>query len=195
MVYPAPMSAPHPLRRIGLLGFDGVAAIDLTGVAEAFSIADGHGWRETPSRYAPIVIGLTPAPFTAESGLRLIPETTLAKAPPLDTIIVPGGPGLREPETNAAVASWLKTRAASTRRIVSVCTGLYGLAASGLLDGRRATTHWLHAADAARRFPRVEIAPDAIFIKDGKFYTSAGMTAAIDLAQRGISASFASQRG
>ena len=91
---------------------------------------------------------------------------------------MPGGPGLREPETNAAVASWLKTRAASTRRIVSVCTGLYGLAASGLLDGRRATTHWLHAADAARRFPRVEIAPDAIFIKDGKFYTSAGMTAA-----------------
>lgn len=182
MGYPAPMSAPRPLRRIGLLGFDGVAAIDLTGVAEAFSIADGHGWREAPSRYAPIVIGLTPAPFTAESGLRLIPETTLAKAPPLDTIIVPGGPGLREPEINAAVASWLKTRAASTRRIVSVCTGLYGLAASGLLDGRRATTHWLHAADAARRFPRVEIAPDAIFIKDGKFYTSAGMTAAIDLA-------------
>ncbi len=151
-------------------------------MAEAFSIADGHDWREPPTRYAPMVIGLTPAPFTAESGLRLMPETTLAKAPPLDTIVVPGGPGLREPETNAAVASWLKTRAASTRRIVSVCTGLYGLAASGLLDGRRATTHWLHAADAAQPLSAVKIEPDAIFIKDGKFYTSAGMTAAIDLA-------------
>ncbi|MEO8925648.1 MAG: helix-turn-helix domain-containing protein [Caulobacteraceae bacterium] len=170
------------LKHIGLLGFDGVAALDLTGVLEAFSIADGRDWRTPPTRYATMVIGLSSSPFIAESGLRFLPDTTLDQAPLLDTIVVPGGPGLRLTETNSRVAEWLRTRVEETRRLVSVCTGLYGLAASGLMDGRRATTHWFHAADAARRFPNVKLVPDAIFIKDPPFYTSAGMTAGIDLA-------------
>jgi transcriptional regulator GlxA family with amidase domain len=168
-------------RHIGLLGFDGVAAIDLVGVLDAFYIAGGNDWRTPSERYTTTVIGLTLEPFQSESGFRLLPHTTLADAPAFDTIVVPGGPGLREEETNALVADWLRTRA-NTRRIVTVCTGLYGLAASGLLDGRRATTHWEHAAAAQRRFPNVHIEPDAIFVRDGKFYSSAGMTAGIDLA-------------
>lgn len=176
------MPAPSSLRRIGLLAFDGVAALDLTGVLEAFALADGGGWRGARTRYDTVVIGLADGPVTAESGQRLLPDTTLAKAPPLDTIVVPGGPGLREAGANAIVAAWLRTRTPETRRLVSVCTGLYGLAASGALDGRRATTHWAHAPHAARRFPKVGIEPDALFIQDGKFFTSAGMTAGIDLA-------------
>ncbi|MDE2463711.1 MAG: helix-turn-helix domain-containing protein [Alphaproteobacteria bacterium] len=164
-----------------MIGFDGVAALDLTGVLDTFYVAGGNDWRTRSDRYETCVIGLSAQPFRAESGLRLVPDATLMDAPAFDTIVVPGGPGLREPDTNGAVASWLRTRA-GTRRIASVCTGLYGLAASGLLDGRRAATHWFHAAHAARRFPKVKITPDAIFVKDGRFYTSAGMTAGIDLA-------------
>ncbi len=169
-------------RQIGVIGYDGVAAIDLTGVMEAFAIADGGGWRGVRTCYATLIVGLSQAPFTAESGVRMLPDVTLETAPPFDTIIIPGGEGLREDDTNAAIAGWLRTRAPDTRRIVSVCTGVYGLAASGLLDGRRATTHWRHAVAVARRFPNVTIEPDAIFIKDGPFYSSAGMTASIDLA-------------
>jgi transcriptional regulator GlxA family with amidase domain len=170
------------LRRIGLLGFDGVAALDLIGVLEAFRIADGADWNAPPQRYETLVVGVGEGPFVAESGIRLLPDVALDRAPAFDTLVVPGGPGLREPETNARVAGWLAERAGATRRLVSVCTGLYGVAASGAMDGRRATTHWRHAADAARRFPRVRIEPDAIFIRDGGLYSSAGMTAGIDLA-------------
>jgi transcriptional regulator GlxA family with amidase domain len=169
------------LRHIGLLGFDGFAAIDLVGVLDAFYIAGGNDWQTPSERYITTVIGLTDQPFRSESGFRLLPHVTLKDAPPLDTIVVPGGPGLREEKTNAIVAEWLRSRA-NTRRVVSVCTGLYGLAASGLLDGRRATTHWEHAAAAQRQFPNVHIEPDAIFVRDGRFYSSAGMTAGIDLA-------------
>jgi transcriptional regulator GlxA family with amidase domain len=170
------------LKRIGLLGFDGVAAIDLVGVLDTFYVAGGNDWRKRSALYETVTVGLSARAFRAESGLRMVPDATLKDAPAFDTIVVPGGAGLREEKVNAAVATWLRTRAKRTRRIVSVCTGLYGLAASGLHDGRRATTHWAHAADAARRFPRVKLEPDAIFIKDGAFYSSAGMTAGIDLA-------------
>ncbi len=169
------------IRHIGFLGFDGVAAIDLVGVLDAFYIAGGNDWRTPSHRYATHVVGLSREPFRSESGLQLVPHATLDDAPLFDTIVVPGGPGLREEKANAMIADWLRSRAGA-RRIVTVCTGLYGLAASGLLDGRRATTHWEFAAHAQRRFPNVRIEPDAIFVRDGKFYSSAGMTAGIDLA-------------
>jgi transcriptional regulator GlxA family with amidase domain len=169
-------------KRIGLLGFDGVAAIDLVGVLDTFYVAGGNDWRTRSALYETVTVGLSARAFRAESGLRMVPDVALKDAPAFDTIVVPGGPGLREDKTNAAVAAWLRGRAKNTRRIVSVCTGFYGLAASGLLDGRRATTHWAHTADAAKRFINVTLEPDAIFIKDGPFYSSAGMTAGIDLA-------------
>src|SRR6202011_3763539 len=99
----------------------------------------------------------------------------------LDTLIVPGGRGLRDAQTNVAIVKWLKAKAAQTRRIVSVCTGIYGLAPTGLLDGRRVTTHWRFAADVAAHFPKLKVDPNALFLKDGCFYTSAGITAGIDL--------------
>ena len=171
-----------PLR-VGIIGFDGLDALDLVGPAEAFATAraeEANG--SSTNAYQVMVIGLSSRPFVAESGVVFHPHTTLQSAPKLDTIIIPGGRGLRRPEVNRAVAMWLKTRARQTRRIVSVCTGIYGLAASGLLDGRRVTTHWRFAVDAARRFPQLRVEPNAIFLKDGKFYTSAGVTAGIDLA-------------
>jgi transcriptional regulator GlxA family with amidase domain len=167
----------QPLR-IGLLGFDGVQTLDLAGPLDAFASANAI----RPGAYAPLVIALDGASFSSEAGLRITPDRALADVGPLDTLILPGGEGLRRPGVAQSMAEAIKRRAPGLRRIVSVCTGLYGLAPSGLADGRRATTHWRFAADLAARFPAIRLEPDAIFIKDGPIYTSAGITAAIDLA-------------
>lgn len=171
----------HP-RRVGFVGFDGITALDLVGPMEAFGAASAdteHGRRRG---YAVLILGLTRQPFRSESGITFRPDTTLDSAPALDTIIVPGGSGLRRQDTARCLAAWLKRRALHTRRIASVCTGIYGLAPSGLLDGRRVTTHWRFAQDVAARFPTLHVEADALFLKDGPFYTSAGITAGIDLA-------------
>jgi len=110
------------------------------------------------------------------------PDAALEDASGIDTLIIPGGSGLRAPTTNACLAEWLRTRSTRIRRIAAVCTGIYGLAPTGLLDGRRVTTHWRYAADVAQRYPKLRVEPDRIFVADGRFFTSAGVTAAIDLA-------------
>jgi transcriptional regulator GlxA family with amidase domain len=164
------------------VGFDEAEALDIAGPAEAFSAAfSGDGGSPARPFYKVVIIGLTNRPFRTSAGIVIQPERTLLNAPPLDTLIVPGGKGLRTEATSSRVAEWVQSRAAGTRRVVSVCTGIYGLAPTGLLDGRRVTTHWRFAADVARRFPRLNVDPHPLFLKDGKYYTSAGVTAGIDL--------------
>jgi transcriptional regulator GlxA family with amidase domain len=141
-----------PLR-IGFIGFDKLNALDLVGPAEAFTTALVDQTNGKSRRgYEVLVIGLTSRTFFAESGIAFHPHTTIQAAPKLDTLIIPGGEGLRRPHVNQAIARWVKRKAAHTRRIVSVCTGIYGLAPTGLLDGRRVTTHWRFAGDVAARF-------------------------------------------
>jgi transcriptional regulator GlxA family with amidase domain len=169
-------------KRIGFIGFEGIVAIDLAGPAEAFTCAQIRERESGPKRcYEVVIIGLSNRPFVAESGLVFKPQKSFKNAPPLDTLIVPGGSGLRKPQIGKPVAAFVKARAKSTRRIVSICTGIYGLAETGLLAGRRVTTHWRHAQNVARRFPNLQVDDNAIFLKDGSFYTSAGATAGIDL--------------
>jgi transcriptional regulator GlxA family with amidase domain len=173
-------------RRIGILGYDGMQALDLVGPAEAFAAVrsdagdEGNGAAERA--YDIVIIGLTGRRFTSETGLTLHADTTVTKPVRLDTLIVPGGRAMRTEQTSAKTATWITGRANGVRRIASVCTGVYGLAPTGLLDGRRVTTHWRFARDLAQRFPKLRVEPDALFIKDGPFYTSAGITAGIDLA-------------
>jgi len=170
-----------PLR-VGFLGFDGVMALDLVGPIDAFTTA---GVDETDGQagayYETVIIGLNRKPFKSESGIVFRPDKTVANAPLLDTLIIPGGFGLRKPNTLKKVSDWLRDQAKKIRRIATVCTGTYGLAASGLLDGQRVTTHWRHARDLARRFPELHVDPNALYLKSGKFYTCAGITAGIDL--------------
>ncbi|HEY1792108.1 MAG TPA: DJ-1/PfpI family protein [Opitutaceae bacterium] len=166
-------------RTIGFLGYDGVTALDMVGPSDVFATASGLGPR--PPAYRLAVISVTGRPFRSDSGFVFQPEFGLRSAPALDTLVIPGGEGLREAATGAAVAAWVRSRAGRIRRVASVCTGIYGLAASGLLDGRRVTTHWSFADDVARRFPRLRMDADAIYVRDGKFYTAAGVTAGIDL--------------
>jgi transcriptional regulator GlxA family with amidase domain len=182
-----------PLR-IGFIGYEQANALDLAGPAEAFACAfRDNGKGQLERCYEIVIIGLTRRAFASESGLIFQPATTLEAAPRLDTIIIPGGCGLREPEVNRKVAAWVSQRAKTTRRVASVCTGIYGLAATGLLDGRRVTTHWRFAADVARRFPALKMNPNALFVKEGQFYTSAGVTAGIDLALAMIEEDFGSK--
>lgn len=167
-------------RRIGFVAFDGITLLDLVGPLEVFAAANqmnsGH-----ERLYDIVVIGSTGRPLTSESGFVFEPTVSFADAGDFDTIVTPGGPGLRKPETNEVVSLWLARQAPKTRRIVSICTGIYGLAAAGLLDGRTATTHWNHAEDAAKRFPRLRIDASRLYHEDPPFFTSAGITAGIDL--------------
>jgi transcriptional regulator GlxA family with amidase domain len=169
-------------KRIGFIGFDGVVAIDLAGPAEAFATAQIREGRDEPRPcYEVLTIGLSNQPFVADSGIVFTPQKTLKTAPALDTLIIPGGKGLQTPRINRMVSGFVKARSGHTRRIVSICTGIYGLASTGLLSGRKVTTHWRYAHDVARRFPDIRVHDNAIFLKDGPFYTSAGATAGIDL--------------
>ena len=161
-----------------LLGYAGVQTLDIAGPLDAFASANSA----RPGAYLALTASLDGAPFVSESGLRIAPDAALRDAGAIDTLIVPGGAGLRTPALYEEIARAVRQCAASCRRIVSVCTGIYGVAPTGLLDGRRATTHWRFADDVAARFPAVRLDCDRIFIKDGPLYTSAGITAAIDLA-------------
>jgi transcriptional regulator GlxA family with amidase domain len=174
-------------RRIGFLGFDGVQALDLVGPADAFA-SDAFGEFDeadgamTESPYEIVVVGLHGKRFTSSGGIVMHADVVVPTSIRLDTLIIPGGAGLRRPGVADQAAKWIGSRAAHIRRVASVCTGIYGLAPTGLLDGRRVTTHWSAVRDIQRRFPKLRVEPDALFLKDGRFYTSAGITAGIDLA-------------
>lgn len=167
-------------RRIAVVGYDAAQALDVTGALDVFAAA--NGLVSGPAPYDLMIGGLEAGAFRTESGVRMIVDRSLDAALPLDTVIIPGGCGLRnDARLRRRLADWLRAHA-RIRRVASVCTGIYPLAESGLLDGRRATTHWRFADDVKRRWPNIRVCPDAIFIKDGNLYTSAGITAGIDLA-------------
>jgi len=169
--------------RVGVLGFDGINGLDLVGPLEAFAhAAYVDAAQAARQSYEVFVIGLTKKAFSGESGMRFLPHCSLADAPALDTLVIPGGAGLRVEATTRKVAGWVATRAPRLRRIASVCTGVFGFAPTGLLDGRRVATHWRFADAVAKRFPKLQVDGAAIFIKDGPYYTSGGVTAGIDLA-------------
>ncbi|HEY2824478.1 MAG TPA: helix-turn-helix domain-containing protein [Gemmatimonadales bacterium] len=166
-------------RRIGILGYNGIQALDVIGPAEAFGAVPAENG---VSPYEVVIVGVSGKRFVSEAGFVMHAQTPMSPSLKLDTLIVPGGSGVRLTDQGPKAAAWIKARAPHFRRIASVCTGIYALAETGLLDGRKVTTHWRFAEDVARRFPKLNVLPDAIFLKDGAFYTSAGITAGIDLA-------------
>ncbi len=169
-------------RHIVLVGFDRLTAMDLVGPMEAFGSAQvrsADGVRKPC--YQITVAGLAGKTFRSEFGLGLVASCPLSAVRDIDTLIVPGGRGLREPKANTRLSVWLRKNASGIRRIASVCTGIYGLAASGLLTGRTVSTHWRYCADVAAKFPELNVDSNALFVHDGKFWTSAGVTAGIDL--------------
>ena len=169
--------------RLGLIGYDDVQGLDLIGPSDAFTMASLEDeQKQAKPCYEVFILGLSRRPFRTESGILMQPHVSLREAPALDTLIIPGGKGARLGRAGEAIREWILTRAGRIRRIASVCTGIYALAPTGLLDGRRVTTHWRFADDVARRFPKLKVDHDALFLKDGPFYTAGGITACVDLA-------------
>ncbi|MFE6712101.1 GlxA family transcriptional regulator [Streptomyces sp. NPDC057695] len=168
-------------RPVLVVLFDGVQSLDVTGPYEVFAGAARAAG--DPEAYPIRTASLDGGPVRAHSGLRLLPDTTLAEAVAggaPHTLVVPGGEGTRRPDP--ALIDWLRGHAPDAGRLVSVCTGALLLAEAGLLDGHRATTHWVACDHLARCYPEVEVDPDPIFVRDGRLATSAGVTAGIDLA-------------
>src|SRR5579884_1234245 len=168
-----------PLRRIAILAFDDVQSLDVTGPVEVFSLAV----RLAGARYETSLVAAGTGPVRTSSGLTLVPDRALADfSGPLDTLVVAGGWGVRDAARDPETVAWVRAAAARSRRVASVCTGAFLLARAGLLDGRRATTHWSSCARLAREHPAVEVVTDAIYVRDGNVYTSAGVSTGIDLA-------------
>jgi transcriptional regulator GlxA family with amidase domain len=164
--------------RIAILAPSNVQWLDLFGPLQVFVEAATLSGRS--GLYDVQVIAIAPGPIGGPCGVSVMPGRTIADPDePIDTLLVAGGP---LPDIDQAAVAWLAGHADRVRRCGSVSAGTFLLAAAGLLDGRRATTHWQHAAQLAALFPRVTVDPDPIFVKDGKFYTSAGVTAGLDLA-------------
>ena len=168
------------LRRIVIPVFPDVQVLDVTGPSEVFSLAH----RAAPGgAYTIELIAAQDGPIRTSSGLELLPAGTLdACHGSIDTLVVPGGLGSREAARDQRLIDWVRLAAKRCRRVSSVCTGAFLLARAGLLNGRRATTHWAACDALARNYPTLEVDPDPIFVRDGNVYTSAGVTAGIDLA-------------
>ncbi|HTZ79106.1 MAG TPA: DJ-1/PfpI family protein [Stellaceae bacterium] len=178
----SPRFPPSPPRTVEILAFPGVQLLDVAGPLQVFASAnDIARERGDAPPYRPKVVAAEGTAVTASAGLGLVAASLPPAGSPLDTLIVAGGAGVHAAADNPRLLSWVRARAARARRVASVCTGAFLLAAAGLLDGRRAATHWRHCAELARRHPAVRVEADPIFVRDGKIWTSAGVTASIDL--------------
>ncbi|MFI6347786.1 GlxA family transcriptional regulator [Streptomyces sp. NPDC050560] len=162
---------------MGVLVFDGMKMLDLSGPGEVFSEATALG-----GDYRLSVVSPGGGPVRSSIGVRVPADGDAADAPPFDTLLVVGGDALPHSPVDPALTSAAALLSARAGRTASICTGAFVLAAAGLLDGRRATTHWRHTALLARRHPATRVEPDALYVRDGDTYTSAGVTAGIDLA-------------
>jgi transcriptional regulator GlxA family with amidase domain len=166
-------------RRIVVLAFDRAQSLDITGPVEVFSVATQH---RIAVPYRVEVVGPTTGPVTTTSGIVLQPEGPVTDVVgPVDTLVVAGGEGVHTLRQDPTVVAAVRRIASRARRVVSVCTGAFLLAEAGVLDGRRVTTHWGWCRHLAREFPHLTVDPEPIFVQDGNVYTSAGVTAGIDL--------------
>jgi transcriptional regulator GlxA family with amidase domain len=173
-------------RRVVMVAFPDAQIIDITGPLKVFGRA--ARWlteersRRTPA-YSVEIVASKAGPFATSSGIRLIADHAIADLRgPIDTLMVAGGRGVGEALGDRALIEWLRSTPRRVRRLCSVCTGAFLLAEAGLLEGRRATTHWRQCDRLAARYPAVSVETDPIFVRDGKIFTSAGVTAGIDLA-------------
>lgn len=177
------MSAARTVRDVVVVSFPDFQILDVTGPSEVFSQAtrllEDDGRRDA---YRLHFVARKGGRVTASSGLEVSCSETSTAPSRIDTLIVAGGRGSRTAVKDPAFVDWVRRAADRSRRVTSVCTGAFLLARAGLLDGRRATTHWNSCERLARAHPSVRVEPNLIYVKDGNVFTSAGVTAGIDLA-------------
>ncbi|WP_329124391.1 GlxA family transcriptional regulator [Streptomyces sp. NBC_01465] len=162
-------------RTVAVLAYDGVRLLDVTAPLEVFSTAVTLG-----ARYTPVLLSPHGGAVTTSAGTRLLTDSADSLSGRIHTLIVPGSPGLPQ-QVPAGLLDAVRTLHSASWRTASVCTGAFALAEAGLLRGRRATTHWRHAGTLTRHHPDIEVHEDAIFVQDGRIYTSAGVSAGLDL--------------
>jgi transcriptional regulator GlxA family with amidase domain len=164
-------------RRVSFLIFPQFQLLDAAGPIAAFEIAE----RYRPGSYELRLIAQRAGMVASTSGVTMN-ATSLSRAVTVDTLVIAGGEGTRAASRDPRILKFVGACNVQARRVASVCSGAYILAATGALDGRVATTHWTRSADFAQKFPRIRLNADCIFVKAGKFWSSAGITAGIDLA-------------
>jgi transcriptional regulator GlxA family with amidase domain len=164
----------EPIRRVVIAAFPDCMSLDVVGPAEVFASA---------GLYDVQVVAPDPEPFFMSNGLQVVPHSGMDDVRGrIDTLVIAGGQGTRRMATDPRVIEWTRAAAKRSRRVTSVCSGAFVLGAAGLLDGRRATTHWAWCDTLAGLYPDIEVERDAIFVVDENVYTSAGVTAGMDLA-------------
>ncbi|WP_032830645.1 MULTISPECIES: GlxA family transcriptional regulator [Pseudomonas] len=182
--------ASHPLisakqKRVVILGLPPVDSLDVTGPAEVFAFANRLHRGDTAPYLLELVAAGANEHLESSTGIALMAHKTLDQErsdnEAIDTLIVTSGWKAREQVDESAI-DWIRTKSESVRRVCSICVGAFALAETGLLDGRRATTHWRMARSLADSYPQVQVDPNPIWVKDGNVYTSAGISAGIDLA-------------
>jgi transcriptional regulator GlxA family with amidase domain len=175
----------RPLR-VAMLAYPDIQMLDVMGPLEVFSRTSRwlkDNGKRGDDAYSVEILGLKRGAFRASSGLRLYADRRFDEVGSgIDTLLIAGGRGAETYRARRPLLSWIRRQAGWVRRLASVCTGAFFLAEAGLLKGRRATTHWNWCARLARQFPGVRVEPDTIFVREGAIYTSAGVTAGMDLA-------------
>ncbi len=183
---PRTLAAPEATRRILLVAAPDTQILDLVGPFQVFTRASeilARRRRDAPPLYSLEVVTIEGGMLLTSCGLRLQPHRTFRQVRgAVDTVLIVGGSCFEDGKEDAAVVQWLQRIAPQLRRVGSICTGAFLLARAGLLNGRRATTHWKYCELLKRRYPDIKIDPDPIFVRDGNVYTSAGVTAGMDMA-------------
>jgi transcriptional regulator GlxA family with amidase domain len=172
---------PNSLLTVEILGFPGVQLLDVAGPLQVFASANVFlAAKSLPARYALSLVA-DRSPVMTSAGLELTARPLSRASNDVDTLIVPGGEGVDAALADPALLDWVRCRAGTARRTVAVCTGAFLLAEAGLLDGKCAVTHWARCEELGRRFPAVTVQPKPIFVRDGSVWSSAGVTAGLDL--------------
>ncbi len=179
-------------KRVGILIFPAVEVLDFCGPYEVFSVTrlSEERRRDETSPFEVHLVAQSGEPVVATGGLRVIPDVTLETCPPLDILVVPGGWGTRKEISNQRLLTWISERAKQAETLTSVCTGAMLLGQAGLLDGRRATTHWRSLDRMRQSFPAVTVEDKLHVVEDGHVLTSAGISAGIDMALRVVARYF-----
>jgi transcriptional regulator GlxA family with amidase domain len=178
-------------KRVGIVVFGDIEVLDFCGPFEVFATTrlDEAKRREEPSPFEVWIVAEKNAPVVTSGGMKVIPDHTFETCPRLDILVVPGGWGTRRELNNPAMLDWLRLRASEVETLTSVCTGAMLLGAAGLLDGRRATTHWRSLDWMRESFPAVTVEYNQHVVEDGHVLTSAGISAGIDMALKVVARS------
>lgn len=172
--------------RTGILIFPEVEVLDFCGPFEVFSVTrlDEARRRDTESPFEVLLVAEASQPVRTTGGMLVTPHCELENCPPLDLLLIPGGWGTRAEVSNRPLIEWIAARGAAVDTLAAVCTGSFLLAEAGLLDGRRATTHWRSLERMRDTYPQVTVLTDRHWVDDGRVVTSAGISAGIDMALR-----------